>query len=75
MAKRIAGKMGYKDAAYRRALSDLRSYIKIIENNLREKDYTFDYEKQTSKSLYKYRQAFFRNDEERYTAFLKKASL
>lgn len=73
-AKKIARKMGYKDAAYRRTLSALRSYIKIIENNLRTGDYTFDYEKQTSKSLYKYKQAFFRNDEERYTAFLKKAS-
>ncbi len=51
-AKKIARKMGYKDAAYRRTLSALRSYIKIIENNLRTGDYTFDYEKQTSKSLY-----------------------
>ena len=73
-AKRIARKMGYKDAAYRRTLSALRSYIKIIENNLREKDYTFDYEKQASKALYKYRAAFNRNDQERYSAFLEKAA-
>ena len=72
-AKRIARKMGYKDAAYRRTLSALRSHIKIIENNLREKDYSFDYEKQASKALYKYRAAFYRNDQERYSAFLKKA--
>ena len=74
MAKRIAKRLGYKDSAYRRTLSALRSYIRIIENNLREKDYSFDYEKQTSKALYKYRQAFSRNDGERYAAFLEKAT-
>ena len=74
LAKRLARKMGYSDASYRKALSALRAQIKIIENNLREKDYTFDYEKQTSKSLYKYRRAFYRNDKERYSAFLDRAS-
>ena len=73
-AKRLAKKMGYTDAAYRKALSVLRAHIKIIENNLREKDYSFDYEKQASKALYKYREAFRRNDGERYEAFLNKAS-
>lgn len=72
--KRIARKMGYSDATYRKILSALRAHIKIIENNLREKDYSFDYEKQTSKALYKYRQAFIRNDQERYTAFLERAT-
>ncbi|MBR0325903.1 MAG: hypothetical protein IIX11_07230, partial [Selenomonadales bacterium] len=46
----------------------------IIENNLREKDYTFDYEKQPSKAMFKYRNAFIRNDGERYNEFLNKAS-
>lgn len=73
-AKRLAKKMGYTDASYRKALSVLRAHIKIIENNLREKDYSFDYEKQASKALYKYREAFRRNDGERYEAFLDKAS-
>lgn len=73
-AKKIARKMGYKDVAYRRTLSALRSHIKIIENNLRERDYTFEYEKQASKALYKYRAAFYRNDQERYSIFLEKAA-
>ncbi len=73
-AKRLAKKMGYTDAEYRKTLSLLRAHIKIIENNLREKDYSFDYEKQASKALYKYRQAFYRNDQERYMAFLDKAT-
>jgi uncharacterized protein with von Willebrand factor type A (vWA) domain len=54
-------------------LSSLRAYIKIIENNLREKDYSFDYEKQPSKAMFKYRKAFMRNDGERYGEFISKA--
>lgn len=74
-AKRIAKAVGMSDAEYRKNLSALRGYIKIIENNLREKDYSFDYEKQPSKALYKYRQAFCRNDADRYQAFLDKAQV
>ena len=68
--KKVARALGMSDAQYRRTLSALRARIKLIENYLREKDYTFDYAKQPSKALYKYRQAFSRNDWERYGAFL-----
>lgn len=70
MAKRIIKAFGMKETDYRKALSRLRAYIRIIENNLREKDYSFDYSKQPSKAMFKYRRAFYRNDEERYMAFL-----
>jgi len=73
-AKKIAKHFGLSDASYRKALVALRAQIKIIENNLRLKDYTFDYSKQPSKALYKYRQAFIRNDNERYGRFLDSAS-
>ncbi len=72
-ARKIARALGMTDAQYRKTLSALRAHIKIIENNLREKDFTFDYTKQPSKALYKYRQAFLRSDAERYQAFLAKA--
>ena len=72
-AKKIAKAMHMSDASYRRMLSALRSYIKILENNLREKDYSFDYMTQPSKALFKYRKAFIRNDEDRYTAFIERA--
>lgn len=73
-AKRIARflRMDYK--SYRKMLSRLRAYIRIIENNLREKDYSFDYEKQPSKAMFKYRNAFMRNDGERYNEFLNRVS-
>ena len=51
MAKRIARFLGMDDAAYRKMLVKLRERIRIIENNLREKDYSFDYSKQPSKAM------------------------
>ena len=71
-AKKIAKYFGMSESTYRKSLSSLRAYIKIIENNLREKDYTFDYEKQPSKAMFKYRKAFARNDAERYSDFIRK---
>ena len=73
-AKKIARHFGMNDADYRKALVALRAHIRIIENNLREKDYSFDYSKQPSKAMYKYRKAFMRNDAERYNDFIGKVS-
>ena len=73
-AKKIARFLAMDDKGYRKALARLRAYIRIIENNLREKDYTFDYEKQPSKAMFKYRGAFARNDAERYNSFLDRVS-
>ena len=70
MAKRVARGLGMNDAQYRKVLSELRRRLRILENNLRERDYTFDYAKQPSKALLKYRKAFARNDGERYMRFL-----
>lgn len=74
LAKRIARFLGMTDAAYRKTLVKLREGIRIIENSLREKDYSFDYAKQPSKAMFKYRKAFCRNDGERYGAFLSSVS-
>lgn len=73
-AKRIAKMLGMTDEQYRKMLSSLRAYIRILENSLREKDYTFDYEKQPAKAMFKYRRAFIRNDEERYVSYITKVS-
>ena len=74
LGKRIAKALGLSEAEYRKSLSALRAQIRIIENNLREKDYSFDYEKQPSRAMFKYRKAFSRNDTERYHAFLQSVS-
>jgi hypothetical protein len=73
-AKRIARYLGMKEAEYRKVLVLLRAHIRIIENNLREREYTFDYAQQPSKAMYKYRKAFLRNDGERYAAFMQRVS-
>ena len=68
--KRFAKALGMTEAQYRKTLVKLRAKIRIIENNLRQKDYTFEYSAQPSRAMLKYRKAFRRNDEERYTAYL-----
>ena len=69
-AKRVARFLSLKDSAYRKKLSALREKIAILENYLRLKEYTFDYSKQPSKAMFKYRKAFLRNDTERYNQFM-----
>ena len=74
MAKQLARVFGLNEAQYRKALSALRAEIRIIENNLRERDYTFDYSEQPSRAMFKYRKAFLRNDEFRYRRFMQRVS-
>ena len=71
-AKKTARALHMTDAQYRKTLTLLRARIRILENNLRERDYTFDYSKQPSQAMLKYRKAFLRNDSERYQSFLHK---
>lgn len=73
-AKRIAKRLGMTEKEYRKTLSSLKSYIDILEKRLCTRNYSFDYEKQPSKALYKYRKAFIRNDRIRYMQFVKAAS-
>ncbi|RRD94671.1 DUF2828 family protein [Clostridiales bacterium COT073_COT-073] len=69
MANFFASRLGYSKAEYRKILSRLRKG-KIIENYLREKDYSFAYESIPAKALSKYRSAFERNDSKRYQRFI-----
>lgn len=71
-AKKMARALQLSDAQYRKLLSGLRAKIAILENHLRERDYSFDYEKQPSRAMFKYRRAFLRNDEERYRAYIQR---
>lgn len=70
LAKGLSKGLGMSYKEYRQTLSKLRKYIDIIENRLRTKDYTFEYEKQPSKAMLKYTKAFIRNDNERYFKYL-----
>lgn len=74
LGKKIAKSLGLSEPEYRKSLSALRAKIRIIENNLRQKDYSFDYAKQPSRAMFKYKKAFLRNDAKRYNAFLNAVS-
>ena len=74
LGKYIAKQLNMNEKEYRKTLARLRGYLKIIENNLRTKDYTFDYSEQPSKAMLKYSMAFMRNDNERYREFLNAVS-
>lgn len=70
----VARGIGMSDSQYRRTLSSLRSAAMILENRLREKDYTFSYAAQPSKAMFKYRSAFLKNDGTRYLEYMQKVS-
>lgn len=74
LARKLCRLLHMKEKDYRLTLTALRKYTDIIENRLREKDYTFDYSKQPSRAMLKYRKAFIRNDKMRYSEFLRKVS-
>lgn len=69
-AKRLCSLLEMEEKSYRLTLSALRKYTDITENRLRVMDYTFDYGKQPSGAMLKYKKAFIRNDRERYCEFL-----
>lgn len=69
-AQLLAKLLGMTEKTYRQKLSALKKYLDILERRLCEKDYSFEYEKQPSKALYKYRRAFIRNDEDRYLKYI-----
>ena len=73
-ARRLARALDMSEAHYRKTLSRLRERIRILENNLRMRDYTFDYQAQPSRAMFVYRRAFLRNDEQRYRRFMEQVS-
>lgn len=73
LANLICKELKMTKKQYRQTLSYLRKGL-IVENNLREKEYTFSYENLSGGALFKYQRAFKTNDSERYDAYLKQAS-
>ncbi len=69
-AKKLAKAFDMTQEQYRKTMVALRRKINLVENYLREKDYTFDYAKVPSRAQFKYRNAFLRNDKSRYQNFI-----
>ena len=73
-AKLLCSIWGEPEKVYRKNLARLRSAIQIIEDKLRKKEYDFDYSKQPSGAMFKYKKAFVRNDGERFYSYLGKVN-
>lgn len=72
LAKIIRKSLGYTPKAYRKLLSKLREHINVLERTMSANQWQeVDYSKVPSQAMMKYRTAFYRNDEERYDAYLK----
>lgn len=74
LGKKLARAFGMSEKEYRKTLAELRKRIDILENYLREVDYSFDYEKQPGKAMLKYRNAFCIHDIKRYSEYLDKVN-
>lgn len=71
MAKYFIKKLKVTNKNYRKILSVIRKHLRIVETNLTKKDYeSIDYSTVPSKANLKYRKAFLRNDNKRYTEYL-----
>lgn len=71
LANKTRELLGMTPKSYRKTLSLLRKRINIVESKISKKNYKeIDYSKVPSNASLKYRQAFYRNDEERYSEYL-----
>ena len=70
-AKKWCKILGLSEPAYRKSLSMLRAYLNIVERNMSSKEYEkINYSEVPSKAALLYKDAFKRNDTERYTKYL-----
>ena len=71
--KLLAKKLGMSEKEYRKTLSDLRAYLKVVETKMSAKKFEeIDYSSVPSRAMNIYRNAFRRNDEERFNEYLNK---
>lgn len=75
MARNLAKLLGMNATQYRKMLSGLRKKISLVEQKMSKREFgTIEYEKVPSQASLKYRKAFKRNDEDRYTNYLNSVS-
>ena len=69
----LAKRFNMSEREYRKTLSSLRKYLNVVEVNMSAKNYEdIVYPEVPSKAMNNYRNAFKRNDEERFNEFLNK---
>ena len=76
VAKYLIDKLGATRKEYRKTLVKIKSKLNLIETSLCNKEYSeIDFEKVPTKAMLKYRKAFQRNCENKFTEYLDKASI
>lgn len=71
LAHIIISKLGVTERQYRKMLSKLRSYLRVVEVSMSKKEWSeIDYAAVPSRANLIYNSAFLRNDEERRRAYL-----
>lgn len=70
LARRLYRAFGMNERQYRKTLVALRGHLDVLETRLTRRDYSFDYSKLPSCAGMKYRNAFYTNDAERYSAYV-----
>lgn len=71
-ARLVCKRLGMTEKEYRGTLTQLRTQIDVLEKRLCGRDYSFEYAKQPSGAMHKYRKAFLRHDHDRYTDYIDK---
>lgn len=75
LAKFTIDLLGYTPRHYRKTLSSLRKYLKVVERDISAKNYdNISYENIPSRASMVYREAFKRNDKERYDKYIESVS-
>jgi hypothetical protein len=71
LAKVLRKQLGYSAKEYRRTLSELRKYLRVVERDMSANNWSnVDYSAIPSKAALIYRNAFKKHDGERYSSFL-----
>lgn len=71
LAKQISSDWGWDERTYRKTLSKLRAYLKVVEKKMTAGEWTdIEYGAVPSKAAKNYREAFNRHDAERYGKYL-----
>lgn len=74
-ATRLANALGLTPRLYRKRLSFVRNYLKVVERDMSANNWdSINYEAVPSKAALTYRNAFFRHDMERYSEYLDQVS-
>ena len=69
-ARLLCRRLGMPEKEYRRTLAKLRARVDVLERRLCDVDYSFDYSKQPSGAMRRYRKAFHRHDHDRYVDWI-----